>query len=248
MVSQASGSGGAPLAIHPLATVEAVHAAAALFDEVWVGDRATMPANILRALEHVGNYVVGVYDGDRMIGASVAFFGAPADRVLHSHITGLLPSHRGGGIGRWMKEHQRTWALERGVQHITWTFDPLIARNAHFNLTVLGATAVEYLVDHYGAMPDAVNRGDASDRLLVRWDIAAPPTGTSTSGEIAVAVPVDVESMRREAPSEAQQWRLWLRAELRGHLEAGGRIAGFDRDRGYLVVGAETSSHGWNGG
>ena len=113
------------LDIRPLDTVESVFAASAVLSQVWGGDRTGMPANLLRALAHSGNYAFGVYDGDRMVGASVAFFGPPADAVLHSHITGLLPEHRGRGGGRTLKLHQRAWALERGVQRISWTFDRL---------------------------------------------------------------------------------------------------------------------------
>ena len=76
--------------IRTLDTVEAIHEAAGVLDRVW-GEHGTMPANILRALEHAGNYVVGLYDGDLMIGASAAFFGPPAERSMHSHITGIVP-------------------------------------------------------------------------------------------------------------------------------------------------------------
>jgi len=223
--------------IRPLDTVEAVHEASRLFDAVWAGDRATMPANILRALEHSGNYVVGLFDDGRMIGASAAFFGPPAARTMHSHITGVLPGYQGRGLGRQLKNHQREWALQRGVGHVTWTFDPLIARNAHFNLAVLGARAADYLVNQYGEMPDDVNRGDESDRLMVTWALAEPPTPTPADAEIAavVAVPDDIEALRRTDPASAAAWRLRLRDELRGQLASGRRIGGFDR-RGYLLV------------
>ncbi|MDQ1085440.1 MULTISPECIES: GNAT family N-acetyltransferase [Microbacterium] len=223
-------------AIRTLDDVGGIHEAARVLDEVW-GERGTIPANILRALEHAGNYVVGLFDGDRMIGASAAFFGLPAARTMHSHITGILPSHQGRGLGRALKDHQRVWAVERGVGHITWTFDPLVARNAHFNLAVLGARATEYLVDHYGAMADAVNRGDESDRLMVSWALAEPPVPTPDEADVVavVAAPDDIESLRRTDAAAARDWRRRLRDELAGHLASGRRIGGFDR-RGYLIV------------
>ncbi|MDQ1112066.1 putative GNAT superfamily acetyltransferase [Microbacterium testaceum] len=223
--------------IRTLDTVAGIHEAARVLDEVW-GEQGTMPANILRALEHAGNYVVGLFDGDRMIGASAAFFGPPAERTMHSHITGIVPGQQGRGLGRQLKEHQRAWALERGVGRITWTFDPLVARNAHFNLAVLGARATEYLVDHYGAMADAVNRGDESDRLMVSWALAEPPAPTPTDAEIqaVVAVPDAIEHLRRSDPVAAAGWRRRVRDDLREHLASGRRIGGFDR-RGYLIVG-----------
>src|SRR3546814_11993566 len=89
-----------------------------------------MPANILRALQHSGNYVVGVFDGERMVGASAAWFGAPASRTMHSHITGVLPQYQGRGIGRVLKQHQRDWAFAREAGHIPSSFDPHIARHS----------------------------------------------------------------------------------------------------------------------
>lgn len=223
--------------IRPLDSLEAILAGAQLFDDVWAGDRATMPANILRALEHSGNYVVGIYDDDRMIGASAAFFGPPAERTMHSHITGVLPGHQGRGIGRRLKAHQREWALERGIGRITWTFDPLIRRNAHFNLAVLGASATEYLVNQYGEMPDDVNRGDESDRLMVSWAVAEPPVATPLDDAVraVVEIPADIEALRRADPAAAAEWRTRVREELQRHLASGLRIGGVD-GRGYLLV------------
>lgn len=222
--------------IRPLHDIDGIHEAARVLDEVW-GEQGTMPANILRALEHAGNYVVGLFDGADLIGASAAFFAEPAARSMHSHITGILPGHQGRGLGRQLKEHQRAWAVKRGVDHITWTFDPLVARNAFFNLTTLGARATEYLVDHYGAMADAVNRGDESDRLLVTWALAEPPAPIPPHAETVavVAVPDDIEVLRRSDPAAAAAWRRRLRDALREHLASGHRIGGFDR-RGYLIV------------
>jgi len=230
----------AGLDIRALTSVDGVHAASRVFDEVWTGERSTMPANILRALEHAGNYVVGVYDGDRMLGASAAFFGPPAEHTLHSHITGVLPSAQGRGIGRAVKEHQRAWARERGVERITWTFDPLIARNAYFNLEVLGAEVVEYLVDHYGAMADDMNRGDASDRILVSWPVsaeeAAPASPAAGAVVATVGIPRDIAALRAASPADAARWRIGVRERFRALTADGLRVAGFDRARGYLFV------------
>lgn len=224
------------LDIRALDTVESVFAASDVLSEVWGGDRTGMPANVLRALAHAGNYAFGVYDGGRMVGASVAFFGPPAARTLHSHITGLLPEYQGGGRGRALKLHQRAWALERGVDRITWTFDPLVARNAHFNLRVLGARVAEYLVDHYGPMDDGVNRGDESDRILVSWDLRA--RAASEPGEVvaSVAVPHDIEAVRRTSAAEAAAWRHRVRDEMLARLAEGLVVGGFDDERGYLFV------------
>ena len=136
---------------------------------------------LIRAIGHAGGYVAAAYTGEQMIGGSLGFLARHLEEpALHSHITGILPGVRHTGLGRTMKRHQRAWAAERGLTWVTWTFDPLVRRNAWFNLGVLGAEVHEYLVDFYGPIADSINAGDESDRLLVAWAVhdaapAAPP-------------------------------------------------------------------------
>jgi predicted GNAT superfamily acetyltransferase len=224
--------------IRPLETIAQIHEAADVLREVWAGDRDAMPPNLMRALAHAGNYAVGMYEGDRMIGASIAFFAPPAARSMHSHITGVLPGLQSQGLGRLLKQHQREWAFARDVGRITWTFDPLVARNAHFNLRVLGARITEYLVDHYGPMDDGVNRGDETDRVMVSWALAAPPAPTPADERVvaSVAVPHDIETMRRASPMDAAAWRTRVREEFLARLGEGLVVGGFDDERGYLFV------------
>ena len=74
-------------------------------------------------------------------------------------------------MGFALKLHQRAWCLDRGITLMEWTYDPLVARNAYFNLSKLGATVAEYLPDFYGVMGDGINRFDESDRILVHWPL-----------------------------------------------------------------------------
>jgi predicted GNAT superfamily acetyltransferase len=217
-----------------------------LWTAVWGG--SAMSAELLRALAKAHNYVAAAYVGDRMVGACAGFFHAPAERALHSHVAGVSAEAAGRGVGFALKLHQRAWVLERGLDAITWTYDPLIARNAHFNLTKLRARAVEYLPNFYGAMPDTINRGDESDRVLVRWDLRDPGVvaacGRSRQDRPAeatrlttVPVPADIEALRRTDPAAARRWRTAVREGLLPVLSGGGAVVGFDRD-GYLVRGA----------
>jgi predicted GNAT superfamily acetyltransferase len=146
----------------------------ALVDEIWHPKPGNEPvtAEFLRALAHAGNYVAGAFLGDELVGASVGFFASPAARAMHSHLAGVTSRLLGKHIGFALKLHQRAWALSRGVTAITWTFDPLVCRNAYFNIVKLAARPVEYLPDFYGAMDDDINSGDDSDRLLVHWSLA----------------------------------------------------------------------------
>ncbi|MEL5991080.1 GNAT family N-acetyltransferase [Microbacterium phosphatis] len=227
--------------IRDLDTVELIIKAQDLFDELRRSER-TIDAGTLRALQQSGNYVVGLFDSEGddevMVGASIAFFGQPARRTMHSHITALLPEYRGRGWGRELKEHQRQWAFSREVGNITWTFDPLVARNAHFFLTVLGARATAYVENQYGIFGGG-DAGDESDRLDVEWalaDIARPPAEDAVVA--TVEIPSDIESLRASDPGAAHEWRLKLRADMAQQLAQGLRIAGFDAARGYLFVRA----------
>lgn len=145
-------------------------------------DNPLVTVELLRALAHSGNYVSGAYDGDRLVGACVGFLAAPPGMALHSHVAGVSAYVRGRGVGSALKLHQRAWAIEQGLTTITWTADPLVRRNAYFNLAKLGARPVEYLIDFYGEIADAVNSGQGTDRLLLRWDITSALVDDAVNG------------------------------------------------------------------
>lgn len=172
--------------------------AAELFIEVWQAPRAEAPCTpaLLRALAHSGNYVSGAWARGRMVGASVGFLhpsagppGGPRTPPaggafgLHSHITGVRAPLQGRGVGVALKQHQRAWALARELPVITWTFDPLVRRNAFLNLVKLGAEIVEYLPDFYGPMADGINAGDETDRCLVSWPLASERAVAASQGD-----------------------------------------------------------------
>ncbi|WP_353649627.1 GNAT family N-acetyltransferase [Nakamurella sp. A5-74] len=163
-----------------------------LFDAVWQPDPGDEPVTrgLLNALVHCGNYCSAAFVGDRMVAASMGFLGLLPEPLLHSHITAVLPDRVGSGVGRAIKLHQRWWALQRGLQVITWTYDPLIRRNAYFNAVKLGALPVEYLVDFYGEMNDAINAGQGSDRLLSRWDLLQPHRSRPSSAPVRELITV----------------------------------------------------------
>ena len=166
--------------IVPLDDMGLVGAAADLIDRVWA-TTDLMRTNLIRAVEQAGGYAVGALDraSGELVGTTVAFLGShevdgQRQPTLHSHIT--CTDVRSRGVGLALKVHQREWCAARGIVAVTWTFDPLVARNAWFNLGKLGATGRQYLVNHYGAMDDAINAGDESDRLLAWW-----PSGVGNS-------------------------------------------------------------------
>jgi predicted GNAT superfamily acetyltransferase len=167
--------------LHELAQLRA---AAELYQFVWQTETRAAPVSpdLMRALSHAGGYVSGAYDGERLVAASLAFHTDGTEAGLHSHISAVLPDVQGRDVGVALKLHQRAWALDHGLRTISWTYDPLLRRNAWFNITKLGARAVGYLVDFYGVMDDAQNIGDESDRAVALWSLEAPYVTRAADG------------------------------------------------------------------
>lgn len=173
--------------------------ASALLDAIWGRDADQGPmlaVEALIALAHAGGQVSGAVGDEGLVGATVAFVGVSRQGAvhLHSHVTGVLPGHSRAGIGRALKLHQRAWCLRRGITTVRWTFDPLVRRNAVFNLVTLGARPLAYERDVYGAMSDARNAGMPTDRLVASWELTGPRTRQALAGRGAEP---DVTAVRR---------------------------------------------------
>ncbi|MGV9308467.1 MULTISPECIES: GNAT family N-acetyltransferase [unclassified Nonomuraea] len=244
------------LIIRPLHGTGALQRADRLLREVWGtrrGDDPPMLLDLMCAFAHTGGYVGGAFLDEELVGVAAGFLAA--DHSLHSHVAGVAAKARGRGVGRALKEHQRAWAAERGLVAVSWTFDPLVRRNAFFNLTRLGAQVRGYLPDFYGPMSDGINDGGPSDRLFVTWptEQAAPPPVPEGDGVVVVdetgavrdaggapllrcATPADVESLRAADPAAAGRWRAALESGLGGALEQGYRVTGFTRSGWYLLA------------
>ncbi len=215
-----------------------------LYATIW-GRDANPPITIelLRAFTKAGNYVGGAFDGDRLVGACVGFFHAPAEDALHSHIAGVSGEVADRRIGFALKLHQRAWALLRGVSEIAWTFDPLVSRNAYFNLSKLAAEPVEYLPNFYGAMSDSINGDDDSDRLLLRWRLGDPavvaacagvPATTSIQAELAAGAVVALGVSDDGRPA-------------RGRLDGRTSLVAVPRDIGELRSSDPALAQEWRG-
>lgn len=186
----------AGIVVDELSDVEDHLAVASLLDRIWSSARRSqMPPEIIRAISHGGGYVGGARLDGRLVGALVGFLSRSGGGLaLHSQILGIDAHLRDRGVGLALKLHQRAWALAAGLDTITWTFDPLMSRNAYFNLTRLGAAALEYHVNFYGEMNDAINAGDESDRLLVAWRLDHPRVMAALEGPPR---DLDVDALRK---------------------------------------------------
>jgi predicted GNAT superfamily acetyltransferase len=249
----------------------AAQRAAEVLSTVW-GRRGTemIDPAVLVAIAHAGNLVTVALAGGKPVGAAAGFCGPPGT-PFHSHIVGLLPSATGRGLGRAVKLYQRAWCLERGIHTMTWTYDPLVARNGYFNIRRLGGRAVRYYTDFYGEMNDAINGGQPSDRMLIQWDltVAPPATGSEFSDPdphlahhalrdvagspseyapppddahtVLVAVPREIEALRRSDPGLARVWRARTRCALGRLLDDGWVITDFTRSCQYVLHRERTS-------
>ena len=253
------------LRIRDLETVDEIALAFDLFNDIWGGDDGAVPTNVMKALAHTRNYLVGAWDDERFVGASLAFaWGDLSARALHSHISGVVDRCQGRGIGHALKLHQRAWAAEHGYERITWTFDPLVRRNGWFNLVKLGTRIEEYEPDFYGPMNDGINAGDPTDRCLTVWDVKTDtPHDPCREGSdehavellvctedqqplvaggwpdgaevLSCQVPRDIIELRRTDPDLAQRWRSALRETMGAAISSGYTASSMTRDGCYIL-------------
>jgi len=174
----------AGVVVRAVDSVVDLRAVADLFSRIWAAPLAPpMPHDIMRSLAHAGGRVHAAFRESQLVGASVAVFGSPASASCYSLIAGVRPETASRGVGLALKLAQRAWALGAGVVWMSWTFDPLLRRNARFNISRLGAVGTGYLVDFYGEIADGVNDSE-TDRLAVSWDLRAALPGSMAPADL----------------------------------------------------------------
>jgi predicted GNAT superfamily acetyltransferase len=210
---------------------------------VWGEGDLPDPADLMMVIQAEGGLVGGAFKAGRLLGY---VFGFPTrdPGIQHSHRLAVLDTARGLGLGIRLKFYQREWCLARDIGLVRWTFDPLRAANAALNIHRLGAQSSAYFVNYYGEM-EGINRGIASDRLLVDWDLGAPMVQALAQGiarpslsgtPLDPQLPEDLGKLLATDPDQAAALRLELRQALQGAMAKGHRIVDFDkRDRRYLV-------------
>ncbi len=224
-----------------------------VMEATW-GGLEPFPREMIQALADSGNVPILAFEGEEAVGYVLGWTGVePEDGIhVHSHMLAALPDRRHKGVGFALKLAQRAQALEQGVEVVRWTFDPLIARNAYFNLHKLGVVADRFDRNHYGEMSDEMNAGERSDRFTVRWDLErqpgprpvaaadvvlgrsgdAPGAARAPVGRAAlVAIPREYAELRTADPSLASAWREASAAAIEACLAAGMVAAGIRRDR-----------------
>jgi len=228
--------------IRPLASQADLRACVALQRRTWGEDFAdVVPGSILKIAARLGGIVAGAFDrGGTLLGFVFGITGVEHGGIVHwSHMLGVTPEAQNQGIGRGLKEFQRLAVAKVGAKTIYWTFDPLVARNAHLNINVLGVRATDYVQDMYGDSTSPLHRGIGTDRLIVAWpvddasvearrrEIASQTEGRET---IRIEIPGDIAAMQLSDMAGARDWRERTRAAFQKALAQGYVIQGFRVD------------------
>ncbi len=163
------------LTIRVLETPAELSAVETLQRDIWPGSETDIvPAHLMIAAVHNGGLVLGAFEDEELIGFVFGFPGIEptpdGPRLKHcSHMAGVLPGHRDRGLGFALKRAQWQMVRHQGLDHITWTYDLLLSRNAYLNIGRLGAVCSTYRRSEYGEMRDGLNAGLPSDRFQVDW-------------------------------------------------------------------------------
>jgi len=228
--------------IRELHTLQEQFHARMIFDSVWPASNETqITSNMLQAMVHSGSYLVGIFDNKKVVGASFAFPSIEPEIHLHSHMTAFIDEYRDRGLGTQVKMHQWEWAKARGYKSITWTYDPLVRRNAKFNILKLGADLISYHPNFYGNMADDLNNGDESDRIMVRWDtttVAPQPRKEIFEPPIdaqLIPLPQDIVEIRRHDPELSQKNRFEVRTSFMDAFATGKKVIGFSANNEYVL-------------
>ena len=230
------------ISIRPLTSLADQELGRMVFDKTWAMDAGTeITPNLLQAMIHSGAYLSGAFIDVHCVGAAFAFPATTGGPHLHSHMTAVRDKFRDKGIGYSLKVDQYKWAKQNNYKEITWTFDPLVARNAKLNLLKLGVDISAYYPNFYGDMPDELNAGDESDRVMaslkIVGDLPTPRTVISAPEKSAVliAIPTDIVAIRGKDLAENLRWRREVRDEFVGVLARGGKVVGFSANNEYVV-------------
>lgn len=223
-----------------------------------------VPAAMLLVAQETGGVAAGAFaDDGTLLGFVFGVTGVRDGRLVHwSDMLAVRPEAQGLHLGERLKEYQRDHCRRLGIATIYWTYDPLVARNAHLNLNRMGARAAEYVVAMYGEGTNSPLQGDMpTDRFVVTWAVdpgaTEPPLGTIPPGTplvvgaeaeefpltdadaIGVRVPRDITALAAADLAAARRWRFATRRAFAHYLPGGYRVRGFVADaRGgtYLLV------------
>jgi chorismate synthase len=197
-----SRGGAQQIGIRDLKSIDDLSQLKAVERDVWgMADEDTLPLTLAIACQAAGNIFVGAFDKDKLVGFAFGFLGREQGQTtVHSHMLAVLDAYRHMDLGSRLKQAQRERAMAMGVHEMTWTYDPLHSRNAHFNFSKLGVVSDTYKVDFYGPETSSVLHQNGTDRLWVRWILNSSRVRDRLAGKSANARAETLDAMRLLAP------------------------------------------------
>lgn len=238
--------GGASITVRECTTIEEFDACVRLQREAFgLPDLELSPRRHLIVSREAGGWTLGAFTGAEMVGFvhHLAAVNAAREVVGYSHMMAVAKDYQNLGVGARLKWAQRERALAEGVQFIKWTWDPMQARNAHFNIERLGVVVRSYAVNFYGTDYSTIagteTPGIDSDRLFGSWELrsarvealaARNKVEAATAPVASVEIPPNWGALLRDDPEAARREQLRVRAEFQQALAAGLVCSGFARD------------------
>lgn len=226
--------------IRPVARLAEYTEAVRLQKLIWgFDDIELLPLRLFVTANRVGGQVIGAFEGNRLIGFCLSIPGIKTGgkSYLYGHMLAVLPDYRNAGVGRLLKLAQRTDALERGIDLMEWTFDPLEIKNAYFNLERLGAIVRRYVLNQYGTTTSPLHAGLPTDRCVPEWWLASPRVEAILGGKknepapavSRISLPADVETIKHTDPSRAREIQKRVSDQFIDHFSKGLVVTGFER-------------------
>ena len=190
------------IGIRDLKSIDDLSQLKAVEKEVWgMADEDALPLTVVIALRAAGNIFVGAFDKEKLVGFAFGFLGREhGQTTIHSHMLAVLDAYRHLDLGSRLKQAQRERAMAMGIHEMTWTYDPLQSRNAHFNFSKLGVVSDTYKVDFYGPETSSMLHRNGTDRLWVRWTLNSRRVRDRLAGKSTGARAETIDAMRLLAP------------------------------------------------
>jgi predicted GNAT superfamily acetyltransferase len=228
-----------PIDLRKLTSIADFEEAVALQKTIWgFADIELLPRRLFVVANKIGGQTLGAFDGDRMVAFLIAIPGVKSDgtQYIHSHMLGTLREYRDRGLGKKLKLMQREDALERGIQLVEWTFDPLELKNAFFNIERLGAVVRRFVPNQYGTTSSHLHGGLPTDRCIAEWWVASPRVQTVLSGnrpergpiEARIDIPSNIAELRMSDASKAREVQQRVCESFLEHQRNGLTVIGFE--------------------
>ncbi|HVB29138.1 MAG TPA: GNAT family N-acetyltransferase [Terriglobia bacterium] len=228
--------------IRPCEMIEEFASCVVLQKQIWgYSDLDAYPLRMFLNVSRIGGHVLGAFTPKGPMAGFVVSVPAwrKEHRFFHSLLLGVLPEHENQGLGRMLKLAQRKAALRAGIDYIEWTFDPLRAKNAYFNIVRLGAVVRRYCPDYYGPVLSRLQRRLPSDRLMAEWWLKSSRVKRAVAGKVPrlarksasaeVAIPLDLDVLVTRRSARAREWQSYVRASLQGCFSRKLVITGFEK-------------------